>query len=91
MGGEQDLTQTVWGFSRDDAVRFIGRYSEQVGAKGVEWTSNEDAFPVSAWAFGVWSMGNAERCKPLRVSVDTSMTRYLMIACRRTECDGVEV
>lgn len=26
----QDLTQSVWGFSRDDAIKFIGRYSEQV-------------------------------------------------------------
>nr|AIT69957.1 pyruvate orthophosphate dikinase [Sargassum horneri] len=27
--GTNDLTQTVWGFSRDDAIRFIGRYQEQ--------------------------------------------------------------
>lgn len=27
---QQDLTQSVWGFSRDDAIKFIGRYSEQV-------------------------------------------------------------
>lgn len=26
----QDLTQSVWGFSRDDAIKFIGRYQEQV-------------------------------------------------------------
>nr|AIT69948.1 pyruvate orthophosphate dikinase [Ishige okamurae] len=27
--GTNDLTQSVWGFSRDDAIKFIGRYSEQ--------------------------------------------------------------
>lgn len=27
--GTNDLTQSVWGFSRDDAIKFIGRYQEQ--------------------------------------------------------------
>lgn len=27
----QDLTQSVWGFSRDDAIKFIGRYQKEVG------------------------------------------------------------
>nr|AIT69956.1 pyruvate orthophosphate dikinase [Dictyopteris undulata] len=27
--GTNDLTQSVWGLSRDDAVKFMGRYSEQ--------------------------------------------------------------
>lgn len=26
----QDLTQSVWGFSRDDAIKFIGRYQKEV-------------------------------------------------------------
>ncbi|CAN0531539.1 unnamed protein product [Ectocarpus sp. 12 AP-2014] len=32
--GTNDLTQSVWGFSRDDAIKFIGRYQEQVGICG---------------------------------------------------------